>query len=198
MSVLISSIYFSPVKSLSLSNIESCEIKKNLGILNDRNFVFSRAISLKEAQLIEKKPNERKLNNFLTLKNSPVLNKYNFEYKDNKLALICDGRELISIIANDPKQKFILVNKLVELEKSITKPTPSQLKKIRRIHLGETATSFPDDFMIKDGGTIGVASTNDAITISSAGIVTFKDDILIKDGGTIGVASTVCFVFSSS
>ena len=122
MSVLISSIYFSPVKSLSLSKIESCEIKKNLGILNDRNFAFSRAISLKEAQLIEKKPNERKLNNFLTLKNSPVLNKYNFEYKDNKLALICDGRELISIIANDPKQKFILVNKLVELEKSITKP----------------------------------------------------------------------------
>ena len=43
--------------------------------------------------------------------------------------------------------------------------------------------------MIKDGGTIGVASTNDAITISSAGIVTFKDDILIKDGGTIGSAS---------
>ena len=50
--------------------------------------------------------------------------------------------------------------------------------------------TIADDLMIKDGGTIGVASTNDAITISSAGIVTFKDDILIKDGGTIGVAST--------
>ena len=49
--------------------------------------------------------------------------------------------------------------------------------------------TIADDLMIKDGGTIGVASTNDAITISSAGIVTFKDDILIKDGGTIGVAS---------
>ena len=49
--------------------------------------------------------------------------------------------------------------------------------------------TIADDFMIKDGGTIGVASTNDAITISSAGIVTFKDDIKIKDGGTIGVAS---------
>ena len=45
--------------------------------------------------------------------------------------------------------------------------------------------TIADDFMIKDGGTIGVASTNDAITISSAGIVTFKDDIVIKDGGTI-------------
>jgi len=49
--------------------------------------------------------------------------------------------------------------------------------------------TIADDFMIKDGGTIGVASTNDAITISSAGIVTFKDDIVIKDGGTIGVSS---------
>ena len=48
--------------------------------------------------------------------------------------------------------------------------------------------TIADDLMIKDGGTIGVASTNDAITISSAGIVTFKDDILIKNGGTIGSA----------
>ena len=47
-----------------------------------------------------------------------------------------------------------------------------------------------DDIMIKDGGTIGVASVNDSITISSAGIVTFKDDIVIKDGGTIGTGTT--------
>ena len=49
--------------------------------------------------------------------------------------------------------------------------------------------TIADDLMIKDGGTIGVASTNDAITISSAGIVTLKDDLVIKDGGTIGVTS---------
>jgi len=51
--------------------------------------------------------------------------------------------------------------------------------------------TIADDLMIKDGGTIGVASTNDAMTISSGGIVTFKDDIIIKDGGTIGSASDV-------
>ena len=50
--------------------------------------------------------------------------------------------------------------------------------------------TFVDDIKIKDGGTIGVASTADAMTISSAGIVTFKDDILVKDGGTIGSATT--------
>ena len=58
--------------------------------------------------------------------------------------------------------------------------------------------TIADDFMIKDGGTIGVASTNDAITISSAGIVTFKDDILIKDGGTIGAASSTSAITIAS
>ena len=78
MNGIISSIHFSPIKSLSFTNIESCEIKKNLGILNDRKFAFSRVIDAEKALLIEKNPNERKLNNFLSLKNSPVLNKYNF------------------------------------------------------------------------------------------------------------------------
>ncbi len=50
--------------------------------------------------------------------------------------------------------------------------------------------TIADDLMIKDGGTIGVASVNDAITIASTGIVTFKDDIVIKDGGTIATGTT--------
>ena len=49
MSVLISSIYFSPVKSLSFINIKSCVIKKDLGILNDRKFAFSRIIDKNKA-----------------------------------------------------------------------------------------------------------------------------------------------------
>jgi hypothetical protein len=122
MSVLISSIYFSPVKSLSFTSIKSCVIKKDLGILNDRSFAFSRIIDLKKALILEKNPSERKLNNFLTLKNSPVLNKYNFEYKNNKLILKLGDKELLSIIADDPEQKSILVNKIMELESSLTKP----------------------------------------------------------------------------
>ena len=46
-----------------------------------------------------------------------------------------------------------------------------------------TSVTVPDD------GTVGSASATDAMTISSAGIVTFKDDIIIKDAGTIGSAS---------
>ena len=50
--------------------------------------------------------------------------------------------------------------------------------------------TFKDDILIKDGGTLIVASAATAITIASTGIVTFVDDIIIKDAGTIGSAST--------
>jgi len=122
MNGIISSIHFSPIKSLSFTNIESCEIKKNLGILNDRKFAFSRVVDAEKALLIEKNPNERKLNNFLSLKNSPVLNKYNFTYKDNKLALMLGGEEQISITAGDLDQRSKLINKLLDLESSLKKP----------------------------------------------------------------------------
>jgi len=122
MTILISSIHYCPVKSISFQSAESCEIKKNFGILNDRMFAFSRNVDLEKATLIEKNPNERKLNNFLTLKNSSVLNKYNFIYIGGKLILTIDDKELISISANDSSQRDLLSNKLIELEGSLIKP----------------------------------------------------------------------------
>jgi uncharacterized protein YcbX len=122
MSYLISLINYCPVKSLSFQNINSCEIRKDLGIMNDRIFAFSRIINFEKAQSVEKNPNERNLNNFLTLKNSPILNKYNFNYKDNKLTLTLDGKELMSISPDEIEQRSLLTNKLVDLEKSLKKP----------------------------------------------------------------------------
>lgn len=122
MNCLVSSINYCPVKSLSFQSIKSCDIKKNLGILNDRLFAFSRNIDLEKAKLIEKNPNERKLNNFLTLKNSPVLNKYNFTYSEEKLSLNHEDKELISIVAGDPEQRLLLSSKLTEVESSLKAP----------------------------------------------------------------------------
>ena len=122
MSASISSINYCPVKSLSIQSIDECEIKKNIGIVGDRSFAFSRIIDSKKALIVEKNPSERKLNNFLTLKNSPVLNKYNFEYKNNKLIFKLGDKELLSIIADDPEQKSKLVNKILKLEDSLIKP----------------------------------------------------------------------------
>jgi len=64
---------------------------------------------------------------------------------------------------------------------------------------GSELAVFSGNVRIKDGGTIGAASSTSAITIASSGIVTFVDDILIKDGGTIGAASaTTAITIASS
>ncbi len=123
MNCSISSIHYCPVKSVSFQSIKVCNIKKNLGILNDRKFAFSNNISLEKAKLIEKNPNERKLNYFLTLKNTPILNKYNFTYNSGKLSLIIDDKELISISTENQEQEALLVNKLRDLESSIPQST---------------------------------------------------------------------------
>ena len=122
MNCSISSIHYCPVKSLSFVSIKFCTIKKNIGIINDRIFAFSRGVNLEKAKLIEKNPNERKLNIFLTLKNSPVLNKYNFIYNDGKLTLAHNNREIIKISVDSIEQRSLLSNKLTELETSLIKP----------------------------------------------------------------------------
>ena len=122
MNCSISSIHYCPVKSLSFQSIKSCIVKKNLGMLNDRVFAFSRNVDYEKAKLIQINPNERKLNYFLTLKNSPVLNKYNFIYDNDKLTLTIHNKELISILANNPEQVSLLSNKLIELESSLINP----------------------------------------------------------------------------
>ena len=110
MNCTISSIHYCPVKSVSFQSIQSCEITKNLGMANDRIFAFSRNIDLEKAKLVERNPNERKLNNFLTLKNSPVLNKYNFIYKNNRLTLTKDNKELISISPDEPQADITMIS----------------------------------------------------------------------------------------
>ena len=55
-----------------ISSINSCEIKKNIGIVGDRVFAFSQGLDADEAKLFEKSPDARKgkWNKILTLKNS--------------------------------------------------------------------------------------------------------------------------------
>ena len=89
---------------------------------NDRIFAFSRGIDIKQSKLIENNPNERKLNNFLTLKNSPALNKYNFFYKNEKLTLTYQEKELVTISPDNEEERLLLTNKLTELESSLSKP----------------------------------------------------------------------------
>ena len=124
MSASISSISYCPVKSVSFQSINNCEIKKNIGIVGDRIFAFSKGLDLNQARLFEKILNERrgKWNKILTLKNSPVLNKYNFILKKNKLKLTANNIEILTINIDDTAEYDQLSNKILELEDSIEKP----------------------------------------------------------------------------
>ena len=124
MSVSISSINYCPVKSISFQTVSNCKIKKNIGIVGDRVFAFSKGLEFNQAQLFEKNLDERrgKWNKILTLKNSPVLNKYNFKLKDNKLTFTQKNNEILTIDVSKTSEHELLSNKILELESSLQKP----------------------------------------------------------------------------
>ncbi len=124
MNAFISSINYCPVKSISFQNINSCEIRKNIGIVGDRIFAFSKNLELEKVELFEKDPQFRKgkWNNILTLKNSSFLNKYNFLYIENKLTLSIQGNDILTIDVNQLEQRDLLSKKILELESSLKKP----------------------------------------------------------------------------
>jgi uncharacterized protein YcbX len=124
MSISISSINYCPVKSISFQSIKSCEITKNIGIVGDRIFAFSKGLDLNQAKLFEKKLEERrgKWNKILTLKNSPSLNKYNFLFDNDKLTLTQNNNEILTINIDETGEYELLSNKILELDSSLQKP----------------------------------------------------------------------------
>jgi len=124
MSISISSISYCPVKSISFQTIKNCEIKKNIGIVGDRIFAFSKGLVINQAQLFEKKLEERrgKWNNILTLKNTPSLNKYNFILNKNELTLTQNENEILTINSDEIDECSLLTNKILELENTLKKP----------------------------------------------------------------------------
>ncbi len=124
MSVEITSINYCPVKSVSFQAIKKCQVKKDIGIIGDRVFAFAKDLDPKQTKLFEKSPDERKgkWNKVLTLKNSPALNKYNFKFKDEKLSLTVNDKEILTIDINQPGEREALSNKISELERSLKHP----------------------------------------------------------------------------
>tara|TARA_B100000035_G_scaffold97623_1_gene82805 strand:- start:66 stop:851 length:786 start_codon:yes stop_codon:yes gene_type:complete len=124
MSASVSSINYCPVKSISFQTVSNCKIRKNIGIVGDRVFAFSKGLEFDQAQLFEKNLDERrgKWNKILTLKNSPVLNKYNFKLKDNKLTFTQKNNEILTIDVSKTSEHKLLSNKILELESSLQKP----------------------------------------------------------------------------
>jgi len=122
MSITISSIYFSPVKSISFQKISKCQIKKNIGIVNDRLFAFSRLLESRKALIMEQDPDLRKLSNFLTLKNTPLLNKFSFEYNKGRLEFFKNKKKLVSIDPNNIYETKLIEKKISNLHSLVKTP----------------------------------------------------------------------------
>jgi len=160
MSTTISSINYCPVKSVSFQAIDMCKIKKDIGIVGDRIFAFSKDLAQDKAQLFEKSPEERKgkWNKVLTLKNSPVLNKYNFLYKNNSLTLTFKDKEILTIDINELRERQLLSNKIMELENSLKEPIV--LMKNKEFPFFDTSISNKVDF-INSVSLLNIQSIND-------------------------------------
>ena len=160
MNCTISTLYYCPVKSVSFQTIDSCEIKKNIGIVGDRNFAFSKDLDTNKAKLFEKSPEERKgkWNKILTLKNSPVLNKYNFLFKNDNLTLTFEDKKVLTIDINENSERQKLVNKIIELESSLKGPIV--LMRNNEFPFFDTSVSKKVDF-VNSVSLLNIQSIND-------------------------------------
>ncbi len=121
MSAIISSIHYCPVKSVSFQSVKSCEIRKNIGIVGDRIFAFSKGLNFDQAKIFEQDPDNRrgKWNKILTLKNSPMMNKYNFLLNGSNLTLTYKNKKILSINSNELGECELISSKILELENSL-------------------------------------------------------------------------------
>ena len=160
MSATISSINYCPVKSVSFQSIEKCQIKKNIGITGDRIFAFVKDLDLDQAKLFEKSTKERKgkWNKVLTLKNSPVLNKYNFVFKEEKLTLTLRNKEILTIDVNQLSERQTLSNKITDLESSLKQPVV--LMSNKDFPFFDTSISKKIDF-VNSVSLLNIQSIND-------------------------------------
>ena len=160
MSATISSINYCPVKSVSFQTIKNCKIKKDIGIVSDRIFAFAKDLDQEQAKLFEKSPDDRKgkWNKVLTLKNSPVLNKYNFIFKNEKLTLTLKDKEILTIDINQLEEREALSNKISELESSLKQPIT--LMKNHELPFFDTSISNKVNF-VNSVSLINIQSIND-------------------------------------
>ena len=112
--------YLSPIKSLSFQSAQTLIIKKDIGIEKDRIFAFSRGLNEVDAKRIEKEPSDRELIHFLTLKNSPSLNKYDFKFENQSITIFKENKEIASYSIYDKEN---ISKKLQKLEPDLLIPT---------------------------------------------------------------------------
>ena len=113
--IKIKNLFYSPVKSISFTESDSLNILKDRGVEDDRIFAFVHNMDISKIKNLIEDPKSRKLNNFITLKNTPELNKYNFTYTKDNLILKKQDEIIISINPFDDNEKKLLCEKISQI-----------------------------------------------------------------------------------
>ena len=113
--IKIKNLFYSPVKSISFTESDSLNILKDIGVEDDRIFAFVHNMDISKIKNLIEDPKSRKLNNFITLKNTPELNKYNFIYTKDKLILKKQNEIIISINPFFENEKKLLCKKINQI-----------------------------------------------------------------------------------
>ena len=113
--IKIKNLFYSPVKSISFTESDSLNILKDRGVEDDRIFAFVHNMDISKIKNLIEDPKSRKLNNFITLKNTPEFNKYNFIYTKGKLILKKQNEIIISINPFFENEKKLLCKKISQI-----------------------------------------------------------------------------------
>ena len=113
--IKIENLFYSPVKSISFEESESLKVLRGRGIESDRIFAFVQNLDSTFIKHLIEDPKSRKLNNFVTLKNYPELNQYNFTYAKDKLILKKQDEIIITINPFFENEKILLCDKITQI-----------------------------------------------------------------------------------
>ena len=113
--IKIKNLFYSPIKSISFTESDSLNILKDRGVEDDRIFAFVQNMDVSKITNLIEDQKSRKLNDFITLKNTPELNKYTFIYTKDKLILTKQDEIIISINPFDENEKKLLCEKISQI-----------------------------------------------------------------------------------
>lgn len=113
----ISKLFYSPVKSCSMTPVDTLIIKKDLGVLGDRNFSFVRMLDKESAINFQNKKELRNIVNYFSLKSSSIFNLYSFEINENTISCYKQNKKIISTHNQDFDTRQLIIDAFKEEEK---------------------------------------------------------------------------------
>ena len=117
--IQIKKLYYSPIKSFNFVEKNSLKIIKNIGIENDRVFAVVRNKTQEEAIKFQNKQYLRNNQSYLSVKNTPILNKYKTSFEDGLLKIFLNESELCSQSSFDFDKLQKITLKIKENEKDL-------------------------------------------------------------------------------